>query len=86
MEATPSQSGKSPTVVKQSSTVNSGLTPAAASLLSTTDPRVEAVGLAAPVILDTSLSGVCVCACMHVCLYHTESLLCNYCSSRSESK
>ncbi|XP_065883611.1 poly [ADP-ribose] polymerase tankyrase-2-like [Dysidea avara] len=56
MEAAPPQSGKLPTAAKQSSTVNSGLTPAAASLLSTTDPRIEAVGVAAPVLLDTSLS------------------------------
>jgi len=60
MEVTLPQSEKLPTTPKQSNTVTSGLTPAAASLLSATDPRMEAVGLAAPIVLDTSLSGECV--------------------------
>lgn len=57
MEAPPISSSKpSVTVKQQPSMATSGLTPAAASLLSS-DIRVEGVGVADPRILDTSLSG-----------------------------
>ena len=58
MEAPPITNTKpsSVTVKQQPNMATSGLTPAAASLLSS-DIRIEGVGVAAPVILDTSLSG-----------------------------
>ena len=57
MEAPPITSTKpSVTVKQQPNMATSGLTPAAASLLSS-DIRIEGVGVAAPVLLDTSLSG-----------------------------
>ena len=57
MEAPPITSAKpSVTVKQQPNMATSGLTPAAASLLSS-DIRIEGVGVAAPVLLDTSLSG-----------------------------
>ena len=43
-------------IKQQPNMATSGLTPAAASLLSS-DIRIEGVGVAAPVSLDTSLSG-----------------------------
>ena len=58
MEAPPIPSSKPSVAVKeqQPNMATSGLTPAAASLLSS-DIRMEGVGVAAPLSLDTSLSG-----------------------------
>ena len=58
MEAPPTASSKasSVTVKQHPNMATSGLTPAAASLLSS-DIRIEGVGVAAPYSLDTSLSG-----------------------------
>ena len=57
MEAPPITSPKaSATVKQQANMATSGLTPAAASLLSS-NIRIEGVGVAAPALIDTSLSG-----------------------------